>query len=546
MTASPFWLRPASVLAFATFVLAASGLAGCQEKKAAGNEAGAPAAGAQAAAANPCGLFAPTATSTLPMQTGNNPVELDCSAWQAFIALNWKSDPNNPGQPDPTASWASFGTPGDMDPKVWETYLEAAAVFAGNGNAPLKGMWSAKRPAIKTLFRTSKFGAVDLTDIDQAGSGHHWLTSQRREITYYEVMMNKDEFEFITQDGFDLTTAAGQLACATQPGKPISDGPPPPPGAPKRGGLNMPAGQANGWDDTDCAGNIKAFGQGVGAMEVKAAWTPLPADHSLDYRYKTAVAMIRDPITRTMRKVTVGLVGLHIIRKRFPRLPWIWATFEQIDNSPDEAPNNGFSPPALPANPNRKPSPGFTFFNPTCNPANDKAYHCMHNAPPTRCLLGTPPDKCQPYNAPMQITRINPVGDPANQVTAYAWSLLPANSVFNYYRLVNVQWPQQGIGQPPKNIPPGPGLTVPLYMGNPTPAGAAGGPSQIVSNTTLESFQQKSNSCMDCHVYASIATANALQATTPGGLRRLTRPTANGPPQYASDYSFIFFSETKR
>ncbi len=538
--------RPAFALAFSALLLAGSVLAGCDYKGSGGNQAGTAVPGAQAGAvANPCGTFGPTQTSTLPMDVGTDNLQINCSAWQAFIALNWKGDPANPGQPDPNAAWASFGTPGDMSPKVWETYLEASAVFGDTGGAPLKGMWQRKRPGTKSLFRTSKFGATDLTSIDQAGSGHHWLTSQRGEITYYEIMMNQDEFEFITQEGFDLTTAAGQLACATQPGIPHTDGPPDP-NAPRRGGLNFPAGKEAGWDDTDCKGNFTAFGQGVGAIEIKAAWAPLPADHSLDYRYKTAVAEIVDPMTHAKRQVTVGLVGLHIIRKRWPRLPWIWATFEQIDNSPDEAANGGFSAPALPANANQKPSPGYTFFNPTCNPTTDKAYKCVHNAPPTRCLLGTPPGTCQPYNAPMQITRINPVGDPANQVTAYAWSLMPANSVFNYYRLINVQWPQQGIGQPPKDIPPGPGLRVPLYMGQPIPAGNAGGPSAIVSNTTLESFQQKSNSCMDCHVYAAIASPPSAQATTPGGLRRFTKAAPGGQPQYASDYSFIFFSETKR
>ena len=524
--------------------LALSWLAACQPGASPGNESG-NAAGPQAAVANPCGSFAPTQTSTLPSQIGIDQVQVDCSAWQTFIALNWKADPAKRGYPDPASQWASFGTPGDTSPTVWESYWEASAVF---GSAtPLVGQWQTKLPAVKSLVRTSKFGSLDLTDIDQAGGGHHWLTSQRGEITYYEVMMNRDEFEFITTQ--KLTTAAGQLACATQPGKPISDGPPPPPDAPKRGGLNMPAGMSDGWDDTDCVGNIASFGDGVGAMEIKAAWAPLPADGSLNYRYKTAVAEIQDPLTRAKRKVTVGLVGLHIIRKRFPRLPWVWATFEHIDNTPDEGGPNGWTAPTLPANPNQKPSPGYMYFNPNCNPQNDPAYKCVHNAPPTtRCLLGTNPATCQPFNAPMQIARINPVDAVANSVTAYVWSLLPKASVFNYYRLINVQWPQNGIGQPPTNIPPGPGLRVPLYMGNPTPSGAGTGPTpnvpQIVANTTLESFQQKSNSCMDCHVFASIYTAPTPQGS--GGLRKVTKAATAGQPPYASDYSFIFSSETRR
>jgi hypothetical protein len=501
------------------------GLAACQQDGS-DNEAGGRQAGEQTAVANPCGTYAPVLQAQrLPEQTGMNEVEQNCTAWRTFIALNWKADPTKPGYPDPKADPASFGTPGDMSPKVWESYLEAANVFGGN--APLKGLWQAKRPG-KMLSRTSKFGNLDLSSITQAGSGNHWLTNQRGDVTYYEILMNQDEYEFISQN--ELTTFAGQQTCAQRPGQKINGS--------MRGGFNMPSGPQDGWDDTDCTGKVTQYGQGVGSIEIKAAWTPLPADHSLDYRYKTAIAQVRDPVTKTMRQVTVGLVGLHIIRKRFPRLPWIWATFEHIDNTPDEAANGGFSPPALPANPNQRPRPGYTFFNPTCTPQQDPTYGCRHNFPPRPCGSG---GICMPYNKPMQITRITPVGATANSVTAYAWSLLPPRSVFNYYRLINVQWPTGALSIPP------PGQRLPLPMGTPMPKGAAGGTGQIVANTTLESFQQTSHSCMDCHAnFASIASASTLQATGPGGLRRVTKPAPGAAAPYAADYSFIFLSETKK
>lgn len=505
--------------------LALPGLAACQPEGQTGNGAAGNQAGAATAVANPCGSYAPVLKAQrLPEQTGTNETELNCTAWLTFIQLNWKADPAKPGFADPGAAPASFGTPGDMSPKVWESYLEAANVFGGT--APLKGLWQAKRPA-KMLARTSKFGNLDLSSITQAGGGNHWLTNQRGDVTYYEILMNQDEYEFISHN--ELTTSAGQLACAQQTGKNIN--------GTMRGGFNMPSGPQDGWDDTDCKGNVTQYGQGVGSIEIKAAWTPLPADHSLDYRYKTAIAQVKDPGTNTMRQVTVGLVGLHIIRKRFAKLPWIWSTFEHIDNTPDEAPNNGFSPPQLPPNANRRPSPGFTFFNPTCNPQTDRAFKCVHNAPPTPCLLGTDPATCQRYNAPMQITRINPVGASANSVTAYAWSLLPATSVFNYYRLINVQWPTGPLAVPP------PGQRVPLPMGAPMPTGKAGGPGAIVANTTMESFQQKSNSCMDCHAnFASIVMPG--QTRDARGLRRVSATPAQQP--YAADYSFIFLSETTK
>ena len=484
---------------------------------------------------NPCTIGPATLSSAMPVTISSNEVGMDCFAWQSFVALNWKADPANPGYPDKTATAADFGV-GNTGPKVWETYMEAATVFQSG----LKGQWQKKRPAVKNLTRITKTGDVDLSDITQAGSGHHWLTSQTGQITYYEIMMNKDEYEFITTQKFDLTTAQGQLDCVTQKGKQISDTFPP--GGPFRGGLTMPEGQADGWDDTDCEGNIKTYGDGVGAMEIKAAWAPLADDPALQSRFLTAQAMITDPSTGAQKQVTVGLVGLHIARKRFANHQWTWATFEHIDNSPDEGPNGTVTDPVLPDNPNITPRTGYTFFGATCDPATNY-YKCVHNAPPTWCAPGASGCTPSPYNAPMQITRINPVGAPANSVTAWFWSLMPAKSVFNYYRLINVQWPTNP-GQPM-----GTKQTVPLPMGTPMPQGAAGGPSQILANTTLESFQQKNAACMDCHVFAQIAPLPTPTPTPTGtptpGLRKVAKPTANAPV-YSSDYSFLFLTETVR
>lgn len=518
-----------SILVLGGIGLAGALALGACKPDAAGNNSSVP------VVANPCTIGPAALSATMPVTIARSQVGMDCFAWQSFVALNWKADPLKPGYPDPKATAADFGMPKDESPKVWETYLEAASVF-GSG---LKGQWQAKRPAVKILTRISKTGDLDLSDITQAGGGHHWLTNQRGDITYYEVMMNKDEYEFITTQTFDLTTAQGQYDCATQPGKVISDSFPPPKG-PLRGGLTMPEGQSDGWDDTDCQGNIKVYGDQVGAMEIKAAWTPIADDAATRARYKTAVAMITDPSTGTQKQVTVGLVGLHIARKRVANHQWVWATFEHIDNSPDEGPNNSFTDPVLPANPNIVPRTAYTFFSPTCDPSTNY-YKCVHNAPPTWCAPGATGCTASPYDAKMQITRINPVGETANSVTAWFWSLLPPTSVYNYYRLIDVQWPQN------PGDPLGPKQTVPLPMGSPTPAGSAGGTGQILSNTTLESFQQKSAACMDCHVFAQIAPLPTPTPTgTPGGLRKLAKPVAGGPPVYSSDYSFLFVTETKR
>ena len=478
---------------------------------------------------SPCNVFGVqpvTLTPTLPTRFSASTAQLgaDCMAWQTFISLNWAADPANPGQPDPKTPASSFGAPGDTRPKVWETYLEASAVFTAP-KASAKALWAAQRPSIKSLTRLSKQGATDLSlsGIAQAGDGQ-WLTAQSGVLTYYEVRMNQDEHQFITTNvfsGSDLTTYAGQAACAAA-----------------KGGLLLPAGgggNASAKLDTDCLGAPAAYGANVGAIEIKAAWIPLPADHSLDYRYKTAVAQITLPGGAT-RQVTVGLVGLHIIRKVQGAPQFVWSTFEQIDNSPDEA-NGGYSAPSLPANPNQKALGAYAYFNPNGTVAKDPIYKCVHNAGPTTPCLLTGRQTCQPYSAPMQITRLVPVDPTANAVTGYVWSLLPATSVYNYYRLINVQWPNS-----PTLIPPG--ATVPLTTGDITPSSKSG----IVANTTMETYQQAKNACMDCHQYAAIATPkNRTTALMAGRITPKVRPRALADgSSYASNYSFVFVSETVR
>ena len=491
----------------------------------------APFASAASSACTGLGVPPLSLTPTLPTQFIPLGAQLgaDCMAWQSFIALNWAADPNNPGYPDKNAPASAFGTPGDTTATVWQSYLPSSVVF----NPPSRArhtLWSTPRSAVIKLSQRSEAGPTDLSlsGILQAGS-NKWLTDQSGGLAYYEVHINQDEFEFIKGNvfsGSDLTTFAGQAACAGQPGQ----------GG--RGGFNLPGGGGTtptAMLDTDCTGKPAIYGQNVGAIEVKAAWVALPPDHSLDYRYKTAVATITDPFGK-QSTATVGLVGLHIIHKVPNAQQFVWATFEQIDNTPDDA-GASFSPPVLPPNPNQKPSSGYTFFNTQCTAAGDPTYQCQHNKlPGTPCDASGQPAGCYPYTAPMQITRMVTVDSVANSVTGSAWNMLPADSVFNYYRLVNVQWPNGNASVPP-------GSHTPLPRGDITPPSTAG----IVANTTLETFEQTKNACMDCHQGAPIAQASQQKRLVVAGrserVVQLQRLLAADAP-LASDYSFLFVTDT--
>lgn len=461
--------------------------------------------------------------STLPTNFGNGQQGADCMAWQEFVSLNWRADPNHPGQPDTKATPDSFGTVDDPAPKVWETYMDSATIFA----TPAQYKALTAQPNIKRLSAISKFADADLNlnnNTQQAGSGK-WLTSQSGNLTYYEVRLNNDEAAYIQTNS--LTTFDGQKACATQPGQNVS-------GQGLVGGFNLPSGIGNlklrPNTDYNCAGAKQGgYGTNSGAIEVKAAWVVLP-DNSLNYRYKTSKAQITDPYGHTST-VTVGLVGMHIIHKVPTGQQFIWATFEQVDNSPDE--NGGsYSAPTLPLpHPHLIPLPvgTYTYFNPNCQ--NDKYYNCVHNQIPGDACAISHRSICDPYTAPMQVTRLNPVDRLANSATGYAWSLLPPKSVYNYYRLINAMWPSS-------NTPISPGAKTPLPLGNIQPSGQ-------VANTTLETYEQGgTTNCLSCHIKTPIANSSTQSKVLVAGRPHREVKLDTTSSELGSDYSFVFAVNT--
>ncbi|WP_052262237.1 hypothetical protein [Pseudoalteromonas luteoviolacea] len=487
---------------------------------------------------NPCTAFGTNQISLTPVLPNNfnsrNQTNADCTAWQQFIYANWPVDPNNPGYPNAKASASSFGDPSASTLTVWESFLQSSEVFSNTKANTLVKTGKKQRPLV--LHQVSKTGALDLSSIGQATG--EWLTDQRGNLVYYDIRLNPDEVDYIynaNPTGKDLTWAEGQIECAQG-----------------NAGFRLPSGYSN---DKTCDGKSKVFGGNVGAMEIKAAWIKLPQDGSIDYRYLTAQAILLEPgaddsATQQTEPVTVGLVGLHIIR-HLPGAPqMLWTTFEQVDNTPDA----GKDTVNLPSNPNRKPRPAFTLYNPKCDPKKDIYYQCRPNwtpdmAPQIPCDTVSPrsPDNCIPYSAPLQVNRVTPVESTANSINAYAWSLLSANSVFNYYRLIDVQWPNN-----PTTI--GKDATTPLTTGDITPSNGT----RIVANTTMETFVQNKDSCMDCHKYAATATQSqtaviaAFNKLKLAGSKapRAMLSTSNGKnansASYASYYSFVFSSSTTR
>ena len=122
-----------------------------------------------------------------------------------------------------------------------------------------------------------------------------------------------------------------------------------------------------------------------------------------------------------------------------------------------------------------------------------------------------------PYEAPMQVVRENPISNTTfNNVAGlnqWVWDLIHAGnprSVFLNYQLVDVLWANAPTAVTPAAM-------APLTEGNPLPNPAI----HKVANTTLETYLQNTSACLDCHAQAAIA---------PGPGRK----------PLASDYSFLF------
>lgn len=364
---------------------------------------------------------------------------VDNLAWQDFIALNWPAPQPAPnvamqrGVPDRQNVIGGFksggeggGTTMPNGPTVWETYKDTADIFL---NPPVKPApfdapeiippqcqilaLADPRAARRTLSMTAKVSDV-LSDFLEAFTLAP-LIDQNGQRVWYEVKVNREYYDYVVNNGF--------YNSENQKGKTIF----------------FPEG-------TNTT-------RGAGAVKVKAAWKVIGSGDD-PKRFYTTTALLFNPDTKTCTKQQVGLVGLHIVHKTLQLPQWSWATFEQIDNAPDQG----------------KVVPGqkYNFYNPSC----------------TSCPVNRP-NKPGDFTTPTQVVRVTPLNAEATSAnTAFQGALaaLRADNVWQYYELVDDQWAgtRKNIGTPSQP--------------------------QFLANTTLETYLQgpaipcsPPHGCINCH-----------------------------------------------
>lgn len=385
----------------------------------------------------------------------NNPTliqqSFDTFSWQSFVALAWPIDGKTPIGKGPG--------PGGDAPATWQGWADALAVM--DANPPAWGS-TAPPPAACQALVASAPGAPVMTMVGKTPNlleaadqpfDTGPLIDQNGAYVRYQILINKPMYDFII--GNKLNTKAGQAAY-----KPTTI--PPNATTPK---MTFPGSLVNG---PVTPGTPVATAPGYdGAVMLKLAWKVMGAGddkskfHTIDALVYTKGAT---PAQDGCLKQTMGLVGLHIGNKvqRFPQ--WVWSTFEQVRNVPQQVDVSTL-----------KPSDTFNFYKVGCDPKT-----CPVNTPPPHPW--NPAVQPFPNGYKSQVTRVIALVDAYKQMNA-KWQAPLAGTVWANYMLIGTQWPTQ---QNSKSNP----------TGFPFP--------QFLANTTMETYiqgtvPQSSSSCIACH-----------------------------------------------
>jgi hypothetical protein len=415
----------------------------------------------------------------------------DLWSWQAFLAVNWPTGTG--GQ-----SASSITGYDSANQPAWNAWHESNDIFLPNGAAPAacttptaaavtveRNLVALSKPGIpapppaaalktsRALFNVSAVGELvhGRAPVKQAASDRISdidqafsgpLFDQNSNPTFYEILLDNNEVGYLCAN--KLYSIAGQIAFSANPANKVQ----------------FPPGQ---WQTN-----------GSGAFELKLAWRVLDTKKDkIDHFFHQPAQVL---INGKWVSAEIGLVGMHIAHKSQSSPQWIWSTFEQIDNLVTDQV----------ANPGLKPS----YFNPGC---------------PT-CLVNIEPTGSPPADTPVQVLRTIAIPPDKQQLNREAQvALRSQNSVWQYYQLIDTQWPTNPASPP---TPPG-DSNLPKSIDNKS----GGDPTPVyLTNATMETYFQAGNqnaskqqegsppsnvkvfgteSCMGCHSSAAVAVSGTPQ-----------------------------------
>ncbi|WP_313917122.1 hypothetical protein [Tahibacter sp.] len=387
------------------------------------------------------------ATIVPPITLANLQHGFDYYSWLTFLSLNAPASGGVIGQ---------GSLPGGDAPTQWEQWKELSDVMKAGGAKP--GGWDAPHtipPAcrnlgaakgMRVLSMVGKTPDVLSATVEPFDTGP--LIDQHGRYVRYEILVNRPMFEYIVQN--DLYSKQGQAAFTAT--------------------VDFPSGTVTGGSNGT-----------VGAIMVKAAWMVLDTSDDAG-AFHTAQALVYTPpqdnprIEESCTTATLGLVGLHIAHKTAGAPQWIWSTFEQAANAPQQADVDAGTL-----------KPHYNFYRAGCT-------SCTVNEPPPRPW--NPNIQPFPNGFTSQVTRVIPISAEVVQLSS-AFTGLLQGTVWQNYTLVSTQWPTDPTSKTDPN-------------GVPAPA--------FLANSTLETYiqgsvPQSSSSCMNCHGNAAATTGRTSDFT---------------------------------
>ncbi len=323
------------------------------------------------------------------------------------------------------------------------------------------------------------------------------LIDQQGNYALFDILMNRQMFDYIKKH--KLYSKREQLSAANSNLK--IDFP---------AGANPPDGQVEGGDP--------------GGIIIKVSWKILDSDQE-KRKFHTVDALVslprHDPATEPpcLRK-TLGLIGFHVMHKTKSRLPWVWTSFEHVDNVPEEQEVKS-----------RKLKPSYSFYNPRCNTTT-----CPVNQTPPRPWDPTPSLGLK-FHSPFksQIVRTTSLTDDTKKMNKQFQGILKG-TVWESYMLLSTQWPSDfncarkvASDAKPELDPNTDAEKEPDMNCAPAPT--------FLANSTLETYSQgsvplASSSCMACH-----GNATSYQ---------LPPPDANPNAKFFNQSDFTFILEKAR
>lgn len=358
---------------------------------------------------------------------------MDYMSWTTFIALNWPGSSVQRGEPD--RDNIIGGQPGNfgesqampVGPVVWEGFRAPGQIFL---NPPIKPAPFDSQPSVPPVCQgVTEADARVLTTTAKLDDFANETLQAGSDKPLYDQNGNVVWYEvMLNRSIFDFIVDNGYYNRDNQP-----------PSIIEPYGSNQTA--------------------AVGGIRIKAAWKVIGANDDPKRFYTTEVYTYDG---KSCQKQRVGLVGLHVVHKTATRGNWVWSTFEHVDNAPTQG--------AIDT------SKHYNFYNPACSD----------------CPINTP--NAEGVTTPTQVVRITPIPEATQELNKQFQRALiqaRADNVWQYYMLVDTQWPgMAGTAGAHTDI----NHSQPLYLANTTMETYLQGPTQ--PNGTPRS-------CIGCHAFAN-------------------------------------------